>query len=90
MKKRKTRLLVSAAMAGLLMASLLYLAHQPSNGPNIFTMSVLPFYMIGVLFSGNAHQPSEIPAYISMYLFFYGLVYVVLLIWSRTGQKQAG
>jgi hypothetical protein len=82
MKKRKTRLLISAVVAALLMACLLYLAQQPSNGPNIFTMSVLPFYMVGVLFSSNAHQPSEIPAYLSMYLFFFATVYFVLWIWS--------
>lgn len=72
------------------MASLLYLAHQPSNGPNIFTMSVMPFYMVGVLFSGNAHQPSEIPAFISMYLFFFVFVYAALFLWSKTGRKQDG
>jgi hypothetical protein len=74
--------LISSVAAALLTASLLYLAHQPSNGPNIFTISVLPFYMIGVLFSGNLHQPSEIPAYLSMCLFFFAIVYSVLWIWS--------
>ena len=83
MKKRTKRFLISAVLAVVLTVGLLYLAHQPSNGPNIFTLSTLPFYMIGVLFSGNAHQPSEIPAYLSMYLFFFIIVYAGLFIWSK-------
>jgi glucan phosphoethanolaminetransferase (alkaline phosphatase superfamily) len=83
MKKCTKRCFISAVLAAVLMAGLLYLADQPSNGPNIFTTSVLPFYMIGVLFSGNAHEPSEIPTYISMYLFFFVIVYAALFIWSK-------
>jgi hypothetical protein len=88
MKKRTKRCLISSVLAAVLTVALLYLAHQPSSGPNIFTMSILPFYMVGVLFSGNAHLPSEIPAYLSMYLFFFVIVYAALFILSKIGESH--
>ena len=90
MKKRTKRCLISAGLAALLTVGLIYLAQQPSNESNIFTISMLPFYMIGVFFSGSIHAPSEIPAMISMYLFFFAIVYAALFIWSKTRHSQDG
>jgi hypothetical protein len=88
MKKRAKRLLISAVAALLLTAGLLYLATRPSTGPNLFTLSVLPFWMIGSFFSGSIHAPAEAPAYLSMYLFFFMVVYVSLFAWSKMGEKD--
>lgn len=88
MKKRTKRRLMSAELAAMLTVGLFYLAQQPSNGPNIFTLIILPFYMIGVFFSGNLHQPSEIAGYLSMYLFFFAIVYGALFICSKIGESH--
>jgi hypothetical protein len=55
MKKGTKRCLISAVVAVLFTVGLLYLATRPSDGPNIFTTAILPFWMIGSFFSGSIH-----------------------------------
>ncbi len=83
MKTRMRRLLIAAVLAIPMMLLWLDLARQPSDGPTSLTQSVLPFYLFGVLFTGNAHAPSELAAYSSMYLFVFLIVYAVLAVWSK-------
>ena len=90
MKKGTKIFLISAVLAALLTAGLLYLAQRPSNGPNVFTLSIVPFYMIGVWFSGNVHQPSTLPVYLSIYLFFLAPVYATLFVCSKIGEGRDG
>src|SRR5436309_2087599 len=68
---RVSRFLIPATVAGALMSALLYVAHLPSNGPNFFTLCLLPFLFIGTALSGNVHQPSAVGFYLSMFLFFF-------------------
>jgi hypothetical protein len=76
------RLLIAVLLAAALTAGLLALVELPSNGPTIFSLILLPFYMIGVLVSHNAHQPDEFACYASMFLFFFLVSLAGLAVWS--------
>ena len=82
------RCLVSALAAGVLTAGLIYAAQQPSNGPNVFSLCVFPFYMVGVLFSGNIHQPSPAGSVVSMFLFFFAVAYAAQMLWTKIAKKS--
>jgi len=77
------RLLISVLLAAGLTAGLFAMARVPSKGPTIFTLMILPFYMVGALVSHNAHQPDEIAGYASMFLFFLLISYGGLVAWSK-------
>jgi hypothetical protein len=70
MKKRTKGILICALLAVALEGGLLFAAHQPSNGPNIFTLCVVPFIMLTSAFSGSL---GEFVFYLSMFLFFFGV-----------------
>ena len=83
MKRHAIRLLIAATLAAPLMLLWLNVASQPSDGPTILTSSVLPFYLIGVLFTGNAHAPSAVAVYLSMYLFVLAVIYAISVLWTK-------
>jgi len=84
------RIAISLLIAAGLMAGFLALANRPSNGPNIFSVMEMPFYMVGALFSSNAHAPSEIACYSSMFLFFFFISFRAYVAWSnwRRGKSE--
>jgi hypothetical protein len=82
-KTRTIRLLIAAALAAPLTLGWVNVARQPSDGPTILSSSVLPFYLFGVVFTGNAHAPLGLAVYVSMYLVVFMLVYAVLAIWTK-------
>src|SRR5262249_48919364 len=82
------RCLIVVGISGLVSAGLLYAAQQPSSGPTVFSLCVLPFYMIGVIFSGDVHQPSEIGSFGSMFLFFFAAGYAAQIIWTKIAKKR--
>jgi len=77
------RSLISTLLSVVLMALLLLGLRMPSNGPNIFSVFCLPFYMIGVLFTHNAHAPDDIVVYSSMFLFFFVITFIGQVLWSK-------
>ena len=82
MKNRTKRVLISAIVAILLQASLVGLAtvaQRTSNGQDVFTFCLMPFYIIGAFLSGSAEDPSGIIIYLSMFLAFFGIVYLALI-----------
>jgi hypothetical protein len=83
MKRHAIRLLIAATLAAPLMLLWLNVANQPSDGPTILSKSVLPFYLFGVLFTGNAHAPSTIAVYLSMYSFVFVVVYAISALWTK-------
>ena len=89
MKKQMRRFLISAVIAIAITAGLLCAIRIPSDGPNIFSLLCLPFYMVGVFFSDNVHQPDEIAAYVSMFLFFFGIAFAAQVVISRIRQRRA-
>lgn len=89
MKKRMSRILVSAAIAIAATAGLLFAIRIPSDGPSIFSMLILPFYMVGVVFSRNAHQPDTTATYISMFMFFFGIAFATQVIIARILQRRS-
>ena len=83
------RLLISVFVAAVLTVGVLTLVQRPANGPTIFSVLLLPFYMVGVLVSGNAHEPNELVCYLSMFLFFFVVslaVQFTWLNWRRAGR----
>ncbi len=46
--------------------------------------------MIGVFFSGNVHQPSEVGSFGSMFLFFFGAAYAAQMIWTKIAKNHDG
>jgi hypothetical protein len=77
------KLLIAVLLATALTVGLLALAQLPSNGPTLFSLMILPFYIIGAMFSHNAHQPNEAVTYSTMFLFFFVVSFVGLAVWSR-------
>jgi hypothetical protein len=78
MKKHAKWTLISALVAAVLEASLLFAVRQPSNGPNVFTLCTLPFF---VLASACGDNLGGIVFYVSIFLFFFGITYLTHLIW---------
>jgi hypothetical protein len=83
MKRQAICLLIAATLAVPLMLLWLNVLSRPSDGPTILTNSVLPFYLIGVLFTGNAHAPSALAVYLSMYLFVFAVIYSISVLWTK-------
>ena len=77
-------------VSGALTAGLLYAVQQPSSGPTIFSFCVLPFYMFGVLLSGNVHQPNKLGSFGSMFLFFFAAAYAAQTIWTKIAKNRDG
>jgi hypothetical protein len=75
------RLIISVLVAAALTIGLSTLVQSPANGPTIFSAMLLPFYMVGALVSGNAHEPNEVVCYLSMFLFFFAVSLAVQLTW---------
>ncbi len=88
MKSRGTRLVIAAVLAAPLMLLWLSAARQPSDGPTVLGLSIFPFYLIGALFTGNVHSPSETAAFSSMYLFVVVVVYLALSMWTKMRAKH--
>ena len=76
------RLLIAIVLAAVLTAGLLALARLPASGPTVFSLLVLPFYMIGGMVSHNVHQPNEFACYASMFLFFFLVSLAGLAVWA--------
>ena len=76
------RVLISLSLAAVLTAGLLAVTRLPSSGPAFFSLLLLPFYMIGVVVSHNAHQPNELACYASMLLFFFLVSLAGLAVWT--------
>ena len=83
MKRHAICLLIAATLAAPLTLLWLNVSSQPSDGPTILTKSVLPFYLFGVLFTGNAHAPSAVAVYLSMYLFVLAVIYAITVVWTK-------
>ena len=83
MKRHAIRMLIAATLAAPLMLLWLNVASQPSDGPTILSKSVLPFYLFGVLFTGNAHAPSAVAVHLSMYSFVFAVVYAISALWTK-------
>lgn len=77
------RLVISIVLAGLTTWGIVALAQLPSGGPTILSLVILPFYMLGAVFSHNAHAPNELVSYSCMYLFFLLVCFGAQVIWSR-------
>jgi hypothetical protein len=88
MKKRAIQFLVSAVLAGALTAGLLYAVSIPSKGPTIFSLLCLPFYMIGMHFSGSIHQPETIATFLSMFLFFFIITFGLIVVASKLFRRR--
>ena len=86
MTTRTKRILISAIIAIVLEVSWLGLAsvaQRTSNGQDIFTLCLIPFYVIGAYLSGSAEDPSGFIIYFSMFLAFWGVVYLAVIGWSK-------
>jgi uncharacterized membrane-anchored protein YitT (DUF2179 family) len=86
MKKRTKRILISALLATLLEAILVGLAtvaQRTSNGQDIFTFCLMPFYMIAAVLTHNAEDTSGVLIYSLMFLFFLGITYLAQVMWAR-------
>lgn len=77
------RLLIAVFLAAGLTSGLVALARVPSDGPMVFSLLILPFYMFGVAVSHNAHQPNEIASFGSMFCCFFLLTFGGQVLWSR-------
>jgi len=77
------RSLVAALTSVVVVVLLLAGLRMPSGGPDVFSMVLLPFYMVGVMFSHNAHQPDEVATYSSMFIFFFIVTFTGQVLWSR-------
>ena len=80
MKKRTKGILICALVAAALEAGLLFAAHQPSNGPDIFTLCVVPFFAFASVFNGSL---GDVVFYLSMFLFFFAITFLAYLVWSQ-------
>jgi uncharacterized membrane protein YcfT len=78
MKKHSKGILICAVVAAALEAGLLFAAHQPSNGPNIFTLCVVPFFAFASAFHGSL---ADVVFYTSMFLFFFVITLLPYLLW---------
>jgi len=78
MKKRSKGILICAVMAAALEAGLLFAEHQPSNGPNVFTLCVVPFFAFASAFIGSL---GNVVFYLSMFLFFFVITLLPYLLW---------
>jgi uncharacterized MAPEG superfamily protein len=96
MRKLAIRTLVSALVGALLVAGVVTLAGRAqqagSNGADIFTQSLFPFYAIAAFLTHNAEDTSAALIYSVMFLFFAALVYALLFmcskIWSNTQSNR--
>jgi len=83
MNKQVKRVLISLALSVVLMALLFLGARTPSNGPTVFSLLCLPFFLVGKLFDHISRLSGEIAFYSSMFLFFFTASFVTQIIWSK-------
>jgi hypothetical protein len=76
------KLALSVLVAGIVTVTLVLLAQMPTTGPSIFSIVLLPFYVIGSIVSGNPHAPNEAVVYLSMFISLAFLTYMVLTIFG--------
>ncbi len=80
MVKRTLFSLIGAALLTLVV----YLGLQMhSSGPDVFSLIILPFYIISSLVSGNPHEPNEAIGYTIMFAFFFCAVFACQVLWSK-------
>ena len=85
MKKHGKGLLYCALAAAALEAGWLFVAHQPSNGPNLFTLCIVPFFMFASLFSGSL---GDVVFYVSIFLAFFAYTSFAYWVWRRMTRKN--
>ncbi len=69
------RTIALSLFGGLLLTTvLLWFARLNST----VALGLLPFYLLGVWASGNAHAPNELVVYVAMFVFFTGIVFVLV------------
>ena len=88
MKKHAKGILICVLVAVGLEAALLLAARQPSNGPNIFTLCVVPFIILASPFTGSF---GEVAFYLLIFLFFFGVTILGYWFWKQimTGNHDA-
>jgi hypothetical protein len=80
MKKRTKGILICVLVAAVLEAALLLAARQPSNGPNMFTLCVVPFIILTSAFTGTF---GEVVFYLSIFFFFFGVTILGYWLWTQ-------
>jgi len=78
-EKNTKWILISALVAAVLEACLLFAAHQPSNGPTIFTLFSVPFFMLASACGGSL---GEIVFYLSIFYIFFVVTFLAHLAWT--------
>ena len=77
------KLIIPIVVGLTLTAGIRLCAGLPSQGPTIWSIIVLPFYVIGGLVSGSIHAPNEIAIYAAMFAFFFLLALLVQVAWYK-------